>query len=56
MADVDLPFIVVHADESCLGNGTTPPNPMIQSAITLPRTESSISCWSTVVSEVITAK
>ena len=27
MPDLDLPFIVVHADESCLGNGTTPPNP-----------------------------
>ena len=36
--------------------GTVPPKPMIQSAITLPRTASSRSCCKTVESDVITAK
>ena len=36
--------------------GTVPPKPMIQSAMTRPRLASSRRCWSTVDSDVITAK
>ena len=36
--------------------GTVPPKPMIHSAMTRPRLASSSRCWSTVDSEVMTAK
>ncbi|HEX4633544.1 MAG TPA: ribonuclease H [Gemmatimonadales bacterium] len=45
MADVDLPFIVVHADESCLGNGTTPPNPGGNAALIEARAGDSVARW-----------
>lgn len=45
MADADLPFVVVHADESCLGNGTTPPNPGGNAALIEARAGDSVARW-----------
>ena len=45
MADLDLPFVVVHADESCLGNGTTPPNPGGNAALIEARAGDSVARW-----------
>jgi len=45
MTDLDLPFIVVHADESCLGNGTTPPNRGGNGALVEARAGDSVARW-----------
>lgn len=45
MADRDLPFVVVHADESCLGNGTAPPNPGGNAALIEARAGDSVARW-----------
>lgn len=45
MADAELPRVLVHADESCLGNGTTPPNPGGNAALVEARAGDSVARW-----------
>ena len=41
----ELPHILIHADESCLGNGTTPPNPGGNAALIEARAGDSVARW-----------
>ena len=41
----ELPRILIHADESCLGNGTTPPNPGGNAALIEARAGDSVARW-----------
>lgn len=41
----ELPRILIHADESCLGNGTTPPNPGGNAALVEARAGDSVARW-----------
>jgi ribonuclease HI len=41
----ELPRVLIHADESCLGNGTTPPNPGGNAALVEARAGDSVARW-----------
>ena len=41
----ELPRVLIHADESCLGNGTTPPNPGGNAALVEAHAGDSVARW-----------